>query len=60
MPNYEYECKCGQSVSIFRSLTEPETKPVCGKCSVEMKRLFGIAAAKFKGSGFYSTDKKNG
>lgn len=60
MPTYEYLCECGQGVSIFRSVKDDEKKPICAKCKVEMKRVFGLAATQFKGSGFYSTDKRNG
>lgn len=59
MPGYLYECsKCGQTVNVFRSITEPENVPACIKCADPMTRVYGLNAIAFKGSGFYSTDKR--
>jgi putative FmdB family regulatory protein len=61
MPTYEYECqKCGETVEIFHSISEPARKkcPSCGKN--ELKRLIGAGAGFiFKGSGFYITDYRS-
>jgi predicted nucleic acid-binding Zn ribbon protein len=31
--------------------------PHCGKCQKDMTRIYSFQNVKFKGSGFYSTDK---
>lgn len=59
MPGYLYECaKCGQTVNVFRSITAEERVPECVKCAEPMARIFGLNAVAFKGSGFYTTDKR--
>lgn len=58
MPTYEFQCKgCTQTVSVTCSMDELKT-PKCGHCDTWMHRIFTIQGVNFKGSGFYTTDKK--
>lgn len=58
MPTYEFICRnCGQTVSVFASMEGLKT-PECLGCDQLMVRNYNFASARFKGSGFYSTDKK--
>jgi len=67
MPTYEYECtKCGKTVDIFQSITEPARKklrkedPKPCKCDAPVQRRIGIGGGLiFKGSGFYLTDYRS-
>lgn len=56
MPTYEFKC-CDNSVSVNASMSEIKT-PTCGKCLQPMARVYSIQGIKFKGSGFYTTDKR--
>jgi putative FmdB family regulatory protein len=57
MPSYEFKCNtCEQSVTVTTSMSELKT-PHCGKCQKDMTRIYSFQNVKFKGSGFYSTDK---
>jgi putative FmdB family regulatory protein len=62
MPLYEYEClMCGHRFErIQRFSDSPVTK--CSECGGAVRRLLGIPALQFRGSGFYITDygKSNG
>jgi putative FmdB family regulatory protein len=51
MPTYAYE-HCGQTVTVNRSITAPEVKPICGKCNKEMNRLYDKPAVTFRGTGW--------
>jgi putative FmdB family regulatory protein len=59
MPTYEYKCKnCGSSFEIFQNMKDEPLK-VCPECGREIRRIInGGSGVIFKGSGFYSTDKK--
>ena len=58
MPTYEFKC-CENTVSVTNSLTEIQTQtPQCGNCLKPMQRVYSFGAINFKGSGFYSNDKK--
>lgn len=58
MPTYEFKCNtCAQTVSVTASMTELQT-PKCGACDTIMVRDYNFASARFKGSGFYTNDKK--
>jgi putative FmdB family regulatory protein len=57
LPNYLYQCDCGQSVTVNHSMNEVKI-PECLKCLKAMKRVFTFQDVRFKGSGFYSTDSK--
>lgn len=58
MPTYEFRCKtCDQTVSVNHSMNELKT-PECLKCNTPMTRRYTFGPVRFKGSGFYSNDKK--
>ena len=61
MPTYEYECKsCSHTFEVFQNMTDEALK-ICPECGKELRRLInGGGGIIFKGSGFYSTDKKAG
>jgi putative FmdB family regulatory protein len=61
MPTYDYECQsCGHTFEAFQNMSDPPLKK-CPKCSKKVKRLIGGGLGIiFKGSGFYSTDNRNG
>ena len=56
MPLYEYECfLCHHR---FERLQRVADQPVgeCPKCGGQVRRLLGVPALQFKGSGWYVTD----
>lgn len=58
VPTYLYECNtCEQKTSVTRSVTDSEKAPACIACGKDMGRVYGLAAVKFNGRGYYSTDK---
>jgi putative FmdB family regulatory protein len=58
VPTYEFSCKtCSQRVSVNHSMKEIKI-PECLKCQKPMTRLYTFGPVRFKGSGFYSNDKK--
>jgi putative FmdB family regulatory protein len=60
MPLYEYECfLCGHR---FERLQRVTADPVseCPECGGAVRRLLGVPALQFKGSGFYITDYGKG
>jgi len=61
MPTYEYKCKkCGNIFEKFQSITaDPIEK--CKSCDGEVYRLISKNGNFIlKGSGYYSTDNRNG
>jgi putative FmdB family regulatory protein len=58
MPTYEYQCQCGDTATIVRSITDEENKPICAKCAVEMTRIYDNPAIEFKGDGRAGKDSK--
>ena len=61
MPTYEYKCKkCGNIFEKFQSITEDPIKK-CKSCGGEVYRLISKNGNFIlKGSGYYSTDNRNG
>jgi len=62
MPLYEYECfLCSHRVERIRSVADAATVS-CPACGGKVRRLLGVPALQFKGSGWYVTDygKSNG
>jgi putative FmdB family regulatory protein len=60
MPLYEYECfLCHHR---FERIQAVSAEPVreCPECGGVVRRLLGIPALQFKGSGWYVTDYGNG
>jgi putative FmdB family regulatory protein len=58
MPTYEYQCQCGDTATIVRSITVEENKPICVKCAIEMTRIYDKPAIEFKGDGWAGKDSK--
>jgi len=57
MSRYEYECpNCGV-FEIRRSIKADPLKK-CPKCGSEIRQLFSPPSAIYRGSGFFTTDKK--
>jgi len=55
---YEYECPGGdETISIERSIGDPEENYRCSTCGDTLRRIYTPPAIAFKGSGFYTTDK---
>ena len=60
MPLYEYECfVCGIRFERIQKTTTEPTK-VCPECGGAVRRLLGVPALQFKGSGWYVTDYGKG
>jgi putative FmdB family regulatory protein len=60
MPIYGYRCEeCGNELEVFQSMSDAPLK-VCSKCGGPLRKLLYPVGVQFKGSGFYSTDYKNG
>ena len=58
MPLYEYQCeKCGYSFEKVQSFDEAPVH-ICPCCGGKVNRLLHSSAVIFKGSGFYSTDRR--
>ncbi len=60
MPLYEYECFVCQK--RFERIQKVDAEPVkqCPKCNGSVRRLLGVPALQFKGSGWYVTDYGKG
>jgi putative FmdB family regulatory protein len=60
MPLYEYRCdSCGFRFERIERPSSP-TARACPQCEHEAKRLLGVPALQFKGSGWYVTDYGRG
>jgi putative FmdB family regulatory protein len=60
MPTYEYACvECGQHLEVVQSFGD-DPLAVCGACGGRLRKVFHPAGILFKGSGFYSTDSREG
>lgn len=60
MPLYEYECfVCGVRFERIQKTTTEPTK-TCPECGGAVRRLLGVPALQFKGSGWYVTDYGKG
>lgn len=59
MPAYDYQCaKCGVVYELREGFDAP-SKHKCQQCGKgEARRLLGVPAVVFKGSGFYKTDNR--
>jgi putative FmdB family regulatory protein len=58
MAIYEYTCGvCDKSVTISRSITDPDGFYECNACDAPLKRVYSLLSVSFRGGGFYSTDK---
>lgn len=60
MPIYGYRCEqCKHELEVFQSMSDAplQTCPVCGG---RLRKLLYPVGVQFKGSGFYTTDYRNG
>lgn len=60
MPIYGYRCEaCGEEVEVFQSMRDSPLR-VCAACGGRLRKLLYPVGVQFKGSGFYSTDYRDG
>lgn len=60
MPLYEYECfLCGHHFERIRKVADAASV-CCPACGGKVRRLLGVPALQFKGSGWYVTDYGKG
>jgi len=60
MPLYEYECfVCGHGFERIRNVADASSVS-CPECGGKVRRLLGVPALQFKGSGWYVTDYGKG
>lgn len=58
MPTYEYLCtECGDRKEVVQSFTEPSLT-TCEVCGGKLRKVIFPVGIQFKGSGFYSTDRR--
>lgn len=58
MPAYTFRCrKCSHGVVVEHSMSEPHPRWHAG-CGGELVRVFDVPEVVYKGSGFYTTDKR--
>ena len=57
MPTYEFRC-CDNQVTVFANMSEQAKTPQCGNCLAPMTRIYDFGNIQFKGSGFYTNDRK--
>lgn len=60
MPIYGYRCgQCGHELEVLQSMSDQPLR-VCPECGGALRKLLYPVGVQFKGSGFYTTDYKNG
>jgi putative FmdB family regulatory protein len=59
VPVYEYRCDAGHFYEKHEGFDAPNQHK-CLECAKTAKRQLSLPAVIFKGSGFYSTDNRNG
>jgi putative FmdB family regulatory protein len=60
MPIYGYRCsQCGHELEVFQSMSA-QPLSICPECGGPLRKLLYPVGVHFKGSGFYTTDYKNG
>ena len=60
MPLYEYECfLCGERFERIQRVSDDPVSE-CPSCGGSVRRLLGVPALQFKGSGWYVTDYGKG
>ena len=58
MPTYEYLCtECGDRREVVQSFTD-ESLTTCEVCGGKLRKVIYPVGIQFKGSGFYSTDRR--
>jgi putative FmdB family regulatory protein len=60
MPTYGYRCdSCGHEFEVLQKITDAPLA-TCPKCSGKLRKKVYATGVIFKGSGYYTTDYKNG
>jgi putative FmdB family regulatory protein len=60
MPIYGYRCEeCGHKLEVFQSMSDAPLRE-CTRCGGVLRKLLYPVGVQFKGSGFYTTDYRNG
>lgn len=59
MPIYEYKCENGHVFDVMQKMSE-DPLAECIQCGAPVRKVLHPVGISFKGSGFYSTDYKNG
>jgi putative FmdB family regulatory protein len=60
MPIYGYRCEeCGHELEVFQSMSDAPLK-TCPVCGGKLRKMLYPVGVQFKGSGFYTTDYRNG
>ncbi|HEX4215234.1 MAG TPA: FmdB family zinc ribbon protein [Candidatus Dormibacteraeota bacterium] len=60
MPTYGYRCgQCGHEFEIFQRMSD-DPLVECPQCGGRLSKMLYPVGVQFKGSGFYTTDYKNG
>lgn len=58
MPTYEYLClECGNRIEVVQSFSD-EALQTCDACGGKLRKVIYPVGIQFKGSGFYSTDRR--
>lgn len=60
MPTYVYACRdCDERLEVVQKMSDDPLKD-CPQCHGSLRRVLFAPAVVYKGSGFYTTDYKNG
>jgi putative FmdB family regulatory protein len=59
MPIYEYKCENGHVFDVMQRISD-DPLAACVECGAPVRKILHPVGISFKGSGFYSTDYKNG
>jgi putative FmdB family regulatory protein len=60
VPTYVYACReCDQRLEVVQKMSDEPLKE-CAACGGALRRVLFPPAVVYKGSGFYTTDYKNG
>lgn len=58
MPTYEYACRsCGTHIEVVQSFSD-DPLTTCEACGGSLRKVIHPSGILFKGSGFYSTDRR--
>jgi putative FmdB family regulatory protein len=53
MPKYDFVCdKCNNIKTLSYTMNEKHKEPICEKCNLKMKRMYGKVPIHFKGPGW--------
>jgi putative FmdB family regulatory protein len=60
VPTYVYQCRdCQDRLEVVQKMSDAPLQE-CGSCGGHLRRVLFPPAVVYKGSGFYTTDYKNG